>query len=225
MIWLAVFRKLYNHRYQPRTITCRNFANYYLTSLNDLQSNNFEPVFNSSSVNEAWSFLKSILKKCIDGHAPIIRDCLAPRPLSFDENVRAKEGGKETTGETCFACHLYPSHGPLRFITSHSRFALASAMRKTKRLKRTLNYRPLDSKTSTTTSMKFSRSTCSWTSVILAGKRGSRRHSTVLARIETLRSQDSDGSENVAEKVNSCSFNLHRDYSRSPTLLNVGDPS
>ena len=32
----------------------------------------------------------------------------------------------------------YPSHGPLRFITSHSRFALASAMRKTKRLRRRL---------------------------------------------------------------------------------------
>ena len=32
-------------------------------------------------------------------------------------DVRAKEGGKETTG---FACRLYPSHGPLRFITSHS---------------------------------------------------------------------------------------------------------
>ena len=30
------------------------------------------------------------------------------------------------------------SHGPLRFITSHSRFALASAMRKTKRLRRRL---------------------------------------------------------------------------------------
>ena len=43
--------------------------------------------------------------------------CLVPRRLSFDENVRAKEGGKETTG---FACRLYPSHGPLRFITSHS---------------------------------------------------------------------------------------------------------
>ena len=27
-------------------------------------------------------------------------DCLVPRRLSFDENVRAKEGGKETTGET-----------------------------------------------------------------------------------------------------------------------------
>ena len=69
--------------------------------------------------------------------------CLVPRRLSFDENVRAKEGGKETTGETAlrlfyFACRLYPSHGPLRFITSHSRLALASAMRKTKRLRRRL---------------------------------------------------------------------------------------
>ena len=38
-------------------------------------------------------------------------NCLAPRPLSLDENVRAKESGKET----------YPSHGSLRFITGHSR--------------------------------------------------------------------------------------------------------
>ena len=57
--------------------------------------------------------------------------------LSLDENMRAKEGGKETTG---FACRLSPSHGPLRFITSHSRFALASTMRKTvKRLRRRLS--------------------------------------------------------------------------------------
>ena len=62
--------------------------------------------------------------------------CLVPRRLSFDENVRAKEGGKEKTG---FACRLYPSHGPLQFITSHSRFALASAKRKTKRLRKRLD--------------------------------------------------------------------------------------
>ena len=31
--------------------------------------------------------------------------------------------------------------------------------------------------------------------------------------------------ENVAEKVNSRSFNLHRDYSKSLTLSNVGEPS
>ena len=58
--------------------------------------------------------------------------------LSLDENVRAKEGGKETTGQTRFACRLYPSHGPLRFITSHLRFAHASTMRKTKSLRRRL---------------------------------------------------------------------------------------
>ena len=52
--------------------------------------------------------------------------------------MRAKEGGKETTGETSFTCRLYPSHGPLRSITSHSRLALASTIRKTKRLRRRL---------------------------------------------------------------------------------------
>ena len=38
---------------------------------------------------------------------------------------------------------LYPSHGFLRFITSHSRFALASNMRETKRLRRRLLERGL----------------------------------------------------------------------------------
>ena len=45
--------------------------------------------------------------------------CLVPRRLSFDEIVRAKEGGKETTGETSFRLPSVPSHSPLRFITSH----------------------------------------------------------------------------------------------------------
>ena len=39
-----------------------------------------------------------------------------------------------------FACRLYPSHGPLRFIASHSRFVLAFTMRKTKRLRRRLYF-------------------------------------------------------------------------------------
>ena len=34
----------------------------------------------------------------------------------------------------------------------------------------------------------------------------------------TLKSEDGDGRENVTEKVNSRSFNLHRDYSKSLTL-------
>ena len=90
-------------------------------------------------------FLSSVLSQ-----VSLVRLCLVPRRLSLDENVRAKEGGRETVG-TCFtfsspeplglicnrpttwprndglgtrmpegACRLYPSHGPLRFITSHS---------------------------------------------------------------------------------------------------------
>ena len=47
----------------------------------------------------------------------------------------------------------------------------------------------------------------------------------VLFYIGTLRSEDGDGSENVAEKVNSRSFNVHRDYSKSLTLSDVGEPS
>ena len=43
--------------------------------------------------------------------------------------------------------------------------------------------------------------------------------------IGTLRSEDDDGRENVAEKVNSHSFNVHGDYSKSLTLSNVGEPS
>ena len=41
----------------------------------------------------------------------------------------------------------------------------------------------------------------------------------------TLRSEDGDGRENVAEKVNSRSFSFHRGYSKSLTLSNVGESS
>ena len=44
-------------------------------------------------------------------------------------------------------------------------------------------------------------------------------------QIGTLRSEVGDGRKTVAEKVNSRSFNLHRDYSKSLTLSNVGEPS
>ena len=69
--------------------------------------------------------------------------CLVPRRLSLDENLRKKEGGKEKTGETCFASPLYPSHGPLHFVTSHSRLSrlpLFKNMWKTKYLRRRLDF-------------------------------------------------------------------------------------
>ena len=49
-----------------------------------------------------------------------------------------RKAGRRQRARRRFECRLYFSHGPLRFITSHSRFALASTMRKTKRLRRRL---------------------------------------------------------------------------------------
>ena len=43
--------------------------------------------------------------------------------------------------------------------------------------------------------------------------------------VATLTSEGGDGRENVAEKVNSRSSNLHRDYFKSLTLSNLGEPS
>ena len=51
------------------------------------------------------------------------------------------------------------------------------------------------------------------------------RRCSLSSLLGTLRSEDGNGRENVAEKVNSRSFNLHRDYFKSLTLWNVGEPS
>ena len=52
--------------------------------------------------------------------------------------------------------------------------------------------------TSSLTGFKFTQLTCRTVFFLIIG---------------TLRSEDGDGRENVAEEVNSRSFNLHRDYS------------
>ena len=49
-------------------------------------------------------------------------------------NLRAKEDGKEKTGE--IPPVLSPFHGPLRFFTSHSRFSLAFIRDQTAKTKR-----------------------------------------------------------------------------------------
>jgi len=58
--------------------------------------------------------------------------------LSLDEMCAQRKAGRRQRARRRFACCLYPSHGPLRFIISRSRFALASTVRKTKR--RRLNW-------------------------------------------------------------------------------------
>ena len=50
--------------------------------------------------------------------------CLVTRRLSLDVNLRAKEGGKEKTGETALHC-LASISFPWSVALCHSRFSLA----------------------------------------------------------------------------------------------------
>ena len=47
----------------------------------------------------------------------------------------------------------------------------------------------------------------------------------IIKTLGSLRSEDDGGRENVAEEMNSRSFNLYRNYSRSLTLSNIGELS
>ena len=65
-------RKLNNVKFNPRIITCRNFANYDSKLFcKELNSANLEDVYSSISVNEAWASLRDTLQRCIDKHAPL----------------------------------------------------------------------------------------------------------------------------------------------------------
>ena len=53
-----------------------------------------------TSILSAFHPLLTLPKDDLKRERGTFFSCLVPRRLSFDENVRAKEGGKETTGET-----------------------------------------------------------------------------------------------------------------------------
>ena len=66
-------RKLHNVKFNPRIITCRNFANYDPKLFcEELTSANFEEVYSSTCVNKVWAFFRDILQRRIDKHAPLI---------------------------------------------------------------------------------------------------------------------------------------------------------
>ena len=68
--------------------------------------------------------------------ATLQQPCLVPRRLSLWIKIcTQRKMGRRKRAKWRFASLLLPSHGRLRFVTSHSRFALDS-MRNTKRLRR-----------------------------------------------------------------------------------------
>ena len=66
-------RKLNHYKYQPKTITCRNYKNYDNESMNkDLESVNWDQVYNASNVNTALNFFNETVCRVFNKHAPII---------------------------------------------------------------------------------------------------------------------------------------------------------
>jgi len=66
-------RRLNNVRFNPRIITCRNFANYDRKLFcEELNYTNLEDVYSFISVNEAWASLRDTLQQCIGKHAHLI---------------------------------------------------------------------------------------------------------------------------------------------------------
>ena len=47
----------------------------------------YRPIFKSSCVQEAWSFLKFILKTCIYGHVPIIKKTTQENSAHGEQNL------------------------------------------------------------------------------------------------------------------------------------------
>ena len=66
-------RKINFQKFESRTITCRNYTNYNKNKMvEDLKSKNIDAIYAIHDVNQAWRFLKSILSRVFDNHAPKI---------------------------------------------------------------------------------------------------------------------------------------------------------
>ena len=73
--------KINNLKYQPRTINCCGYKHYNLIELrNDLEKVDWKDVYETKSVNKAWSLLKSILTNAFEKHAPAITKRIKGKP-------------------------------------------------------------------------------------------------------------------------------------------------
>ena len=71
---VGCIRKVNNARYEPKTITCRNYSNYNPANLcNKLEEVDWFDFYNSRCPNKAWQLMKDILYKSFAEEAPFIR--------------------------------------------------------------------------------------------------------------------------------------------------------
>ena len=128
----TILHSIFTSLLKPKCDSLRSQSNI----LNNIQQVNltYEVSLGSKNVRSGFFARNTISQTCKDTF-------LVPRRLSLSLSMKMcaqRKAGRRQRARWRFACRLYPSHVPLRFITSHSRFVLASTMRKTKRLGRRL---------------------------------------------------------------------------------------
>ena len=78
---IACTRKINNTKYEPKTITCRDYKNYDANALrNELNSVDWSAVCKISNVNLAWQRMKEILTTIFDKHAPRVEKKVKGKP-------------------------------------------------------------------------------------------------------------------------------------------------
>ena len=67
-------RKLHTQKFNPKVIKTRNYSKYNPVALRlDLKQIDWNPLYRSSNVNNAWKILKNILQAAYDKHAPFFQ--------------------------------------------------------------------------------------------------------------------------------------------------------
>ena len=89
---IGCVRKMNNVKYQPEIIRCRNYSHYNTETINnELRNKDWNPVFNTNSPTNAWSYMKELLKETIDKHAPFITKRIKGRKSPWISNNLSKE--------------------------------------------------------------------------------------------------------------------------------------
>ena len=71
-------------KYPPRTIYSRNYKNYNTNVIkNQLRNVNWEHVTNCRDSNICWQYIKDILLKCADTHAPLTKKTIKGKPCPW----------------------------------------------------------------------------------------------------------------------------------------------
>ena len=78
---IAIIRKKLTPKYSTRTIYSRNYKNYNTNVIkNELRNVNWERVTNCRDSNICWQYIKDILLKCADTHAPLTKKMIKQKP-------------------------------------------------------------------------------------------------------------------------------------------------